>query len=264
MSTPEARRLSTLSRSIAGDVAIVTGAGSGMGRATAHLFADEGAKVAAVDWNKESADLVAREITDSGGEARAWSVDVSHADAVKQMVDEVVAAYGSLRIIVNNAGVAVLAAIGDDTYADAWQQNDAVNLRGQVNVIRAALPHLRDADNPRIVNIASTEGLGATALNSPYAASKHGVIGLTRALAVELGREGITVNCVCPGPIRTGMTAAIPEDMKTKFARRRVPLRRYGEPEEVAHATLALVLPSASFITGVALPVDGGLRVQNT
>lgn len=253
-----------MSRSIAGDVAIVTGAGSGMGRATAHLFADEGARVAVVDWNGESAEAVAKEITDAGGDARAWSVDVSDAAAVQRLVDEVVAHFGSLRIVVNNAGVAVLAAIGDDNYGDAWQQNDAVNLRGQVNVIRAALSHLRAADNPRIVNIASTEGLGATALNSPYAASKHGVIGLTRGLAVELGREGITVNCVCPGPIRTGMTAAIPEDAKTKFARRRVPLRRYGEPEEVAHATLALVLPSASFITGVALPVDGGLRVQNT
>lgn len=257
-------RLSALSRSISGDVAIVTGAGSGMGRATAHLFADEGARVAVVDWNGESAERVAEEITSAGGDARAWSVDVSDADAVQRMVDEVVSQFGSLRIVVNNAGVAVLAAISDDNYPDAWQQNDAVNLRGQVNVIRAALPHLRQADQPRIVNIASTEGLGATALNSPYASSKHGVIGLTRALAVELGREGITVNCVCPGPIRTGMTAAIPEDMKTKFARRRVPLRRYGEPEEVAHATLALVLPSASFITGVALPVDGGLRVQNT
>lgn len=264
MTTPQARRLTSLSRSIEGDVAIVTGAGSGMGRATAHLLSDEGARVAVVDWNRESAERVASEITDAGGAAKAWAVDVSDADAVSRMIEEVVSEFGSLRILVNNAGVAVLAAISDDSYGEAWQQNDAVNLRGQVNLIRAALPHLRKAEHPRIVNIASTEGLGATALNSPYAASKHGVIGLTRALAVELGREGITVNCVCPGPIRTGMTAAIPEDMKTKFARRRVPLRRYGEPEEVAHATLALVLPSASYITGVALPVDGGLRVQNT
>lgn len=264
MPSLEQRRLTTLSRSIVGDVAIITGAGSGMGRATAHLFADEGAHVAVVDWNGDAAASVAAEITSAGGSARAWTVDVSDATAVEVMVDEVVDHLGSLRIVVNNAGVAVLAAIGDGNYLEAWQQNDAVNLRGQVNVIRAALPYLREAAHPRIVNIASTEGLGATALNSPYAASKHGVIGLTRGLAVELGREGITVNCVCPGPIRTGMTAAIPEEAKTKFARRRVPLRRYGQPEEVAHATLALVLPSASYITGVALPVDGGLRVQNT
>jgi 3-oxoacyl-[acyl-carrier protein] reductase len=95
-------------------------------------------------------------------------------------------------------------------------------------------------------------------------AAKHGVIGLTRALAMELGEFGITVNCVQPGPIRTGMTAGIPEEAKTKFARRRVPLRRYGEPEEVAHMTLSLCLPAMSFVTGANIPVDGGLLIQNT
>ena len=114
------------------------------------------------------------------------------------------------------------------------------------------------------MNIASTEGLGATAFASPYTASKHGVIGLTRALAVELGSQGVTVNCVCPGPIHTGMTAMIPDEAKTKFARRRVPLRRYGEPEEVAHGILSLVLPASSYINGAVLVVDGGLTIQNT
>jgi 3-oxoacyl-[acyl-carrier protein] reductase len=114
------------------------------------------------------------------------------------------------------------------------------------------------------VNVASTEGLGATAYLSPYTASKHGVIGLTRSLAVELGPAGVTVNCICPGPIHTGMTAAIPDEAKAKFARRRVPMRRYGDPEEVAHMTLSLVLPAASYITGAVLVVDGGLTIQNT
>ena len=112
--------------------------------------------------------------------------------------------------------------------------------------------------------MASSEGLGATAFISAYTASKHGVIGLTRGLAVELGRSGVTVNAVCPGPIRTGMTAAIPDDAKDKFARRRVPAGRYGDPAEVAHAIWALVLPGASYITGAVLSVDGGLTVQNT
>ena len=115
----------------------------------------------------------------------------------------------------------------------------------------------------RIVNIASTEGLGATKFGSPYTAAKHGVIGLTRSLAVELGADGITVNCICPGPINTGMTAAIPGDKKAIYARRRIALGRYAEPEEVAHGTLNFVLPAAGFMTGVALPVDGGLTIKN-
>ena len=257
-------RLSTLSRSIADQVALVTGAGSGMGRATSYVLADEGASVAVLDWNGDSAQETADAITDAGGNARAWSVDVSDAAAVRAVVDEIVAHFGGLNIVVNNAGISRVAPVGDDAYPDAWSQNLAVNLTGELNVIRAALPHLRTAGNGRIVNIASTEGLGATAYNSPYVAAKHGVVGLTKGLAVELGREGITVNCVCPGPINTGMTAGIPDEAKTKFARRRVPMRRYGEPEEVAHVTLSLVLPAASYITGAIVPVDGGLLVQNT
>ncbi|MDX1650800.1 MAG: SDR family oxidoreductase, partial [Myxococcota bacterium] len=147
---------------------------------------------------------------------------------------------------------------------NAGAQALAVNLTGQVHMIRACLPHLAREGAGRIVNVASTEGLGATAFGSPYTASKHGVVGLTRSLAVELGSRGVTVNCVCPGPVRTGMTAAIPEEAKRKFARRRVPLRRYGEPEEVAHMTLALVLPSASFVNGAVVVVDGGMLAQNT
>jgi 3-oxoacyl-[acyl-carrier protein] reductase len=139
-----------------------------------------------------------------------------------------------------------------------------VNLTAQARLIRACLPHLRAHGSGRIVNVASTEALGATAALSPYTASKHGVVGLTRALAVELGASGVTVNCICPGPIHTGMTALIPDEAKRKFARRRVPLRRYGDPEEVAHMTLSLALPAASFVNGAVLVVDGGLTVQNT
>jgi len=124
-------------------------------------------------------------------------------------------------------------------------------------MIRAALPYLRQSTCPRIVNIASTEALGATALHSPYSAAKAGVTGLTRSLAVELGREGITVNCICPGPITTGMTERIPAEQKTIYAKRRTALGRYGDPEEVAHMTLSLCLPAASFLTGVVIPVDG-------
>ncbi len=258
-----AHRLSKLSRSIAGRVALVTGAGSGMGRATAQLFADEGAMVAAVDWNGEGAAQVAQEITAAGGRARSWQLDVSDRAAVELTIGEIAAHFGGLDIVVNNAGISIRTPIDSPEYEQNWDRMLAVLLTAQTYVVRAALPHLRRSTSPRIVNIASTEGKGASpGGTSPYSAAKHGVIGLTRSLAVELGKEGITVNCICPGPIRTGMTAAIPEEAKAEYARRRTALRRYGDPEEVAQMTLSLVLPAASFTTGVALEVDGGLTIR--
>jgi 3-oxoacyl-[acyl-carrier protein] reductase len=233
-----------------------------MGRATAYLFADEGAKVAAVDWNGDGVRAVAEEIRAAGNMARPWQCDVSDRSAVNELVEEVVAEFGGLDILVNNAGISAAVPIEGDAYDDAWTKVLAVNLTGMTHTIRAALPHLRRSQHPRIINIASTEGLGATAGNSPYTAAKHGVIGLTRSLALEFGKEGITVNCICPGPIRTGMTEPIPEEMKQKYAHQRTALRRYGLPEEVAHMTLSFALPAASFLTGVALPVDGGLTIR--
>ena len=257
-------RLSALSRSIEGQVAIVTGAASGMGRATAHLLADEGARVAVIDRTAGGAAAVVAEITAAGGVASAWDVDVTDRGAVEAAVDAVRAELGPVDILINNAGVSLPVAIDGEDFLDAWESTLAVNLTAHTSFIRACVTDLRRDGAGRIVNVASTEGLGATAFISPYTASKHGVIGLTRSLAVELGPSGVTVNCICPGPIRTGMTASIPDEAKVRFARRRVPLRRYGDPEEVAHATLSLVLPASSFITGAVLVVDGGLTVQNT
>jgi len=150
-----------------------------------------------------------------------------------------------------------------DGYDATWDRAIAVMLTSHQRIIRAALPYLRKSPCPRIVNIASTEALGATALHSPYSAAKAGVTGLTRSLAVELGREGITVNCICPGPITTGITARISDEHKVIFAKRRTALRRYGDPEEVAHMTVSLCLPAASYITGAVIPVDGGLMARN-
>ena len=179
------------------------------------------------------------------------------------MVNDVAAQFSSLDIVVNNAGVSVRVAIDDDGYDEAWAKAIAVMLTAHPRIIRAALPHLRKSKSPRIVNIASTEALGATALHSPYSAAKAGVTGLTRSLAVELGREGITVNCICPGPIRTAITDRISEEHKTIYAKRRTALGRYGDAEEVAHMTLSLCLPAASFLTGAVIPVDGGLMARN-
>ena len=258
-------RLTKGDRSIAGRVAVVTGAASGMGRATAHLFADEGAKVAVIDLGPERVQTVVEEITQAGGVARGWVLDVSDRDAVNAAIAEIREQLGPIDILVNNAGIAIGAPFPmTDHYLDAWSKTFDVDLTAHVYLIQACLPDLQRHGEGRVVNIASTEGLGATANNSPYVAAKHGVIGLTRGLAVELGKTGVTFNCICPGPIRTGMTAGIPEDAKTKFARRRVPLRRYGEPEEVAQMTLSLVLPAASYVNGVVIPVDGGMMAQNT
>jgi 3-oxoacyl-[acyl-carrier protein] reductase len=256
-------KLSTLSRSIAGKVALITGAANGMGRATACLFADEGAHVAVVDIDAAGVEKVVAEIEGAGRSAKGWALDLTDAAAIKRVIDEIAGHFGGLDILINNAGVSQHVEIDDDDYEAVWDRLQDVLLRAHTRTIRAALPYLRASAAGRIVNIASTEGLGATPHTSPYTAAKHGVIGLTRSMAVELGRDGITVNCICPGPVSTAMTASISEDHKTIFAKRRVPLRRYAEPEEVAHGTLSLVLPASGYINGVALPVDGGMTIKN-
>jgi 3-oxoacyl-[acyl-carrier protein] reductase len=256
-------KLGRLSRSIEGRVTIITGAGSGMGRATAYVFADEGALLALIDRDAAGVEQVAGEIRDAGGTANAYVADLADGEAIPPLVERIRGDLGPIDILINNAGLSAGAPIDHDLWEKAWEITIAVNLTAQARMIRACMNDLARNQDGRVVNIASTEGWGATAGGSPYTASKHGVIGLTRSMAVELGPRGINVNCVCPGPIRTNMTAAIPDEAKDKFARRRVALKRYGEPEEVAHATLSLSLPAASFINGAALVVDGGMLIRN-
>jgi 3-oxoacyl-[acyl-carrier protein] reductase len=252
-----------LSRSVKGKIVLVTGAASGMGRATAHVFAREGARVAVTDRRLEDAERVAADIRAEGGEAKAWAFDVGDKATIERLVPEIAGHFGGLDVVVNNAGVAGFRKIDDPEYDSLWDYQFPILLAAHQRIIRAALPYLRKSSSPRIVNIASTEALGATAMDSIYSAAKAGVAGLTRALAVELGREGITVNCVCPGPINTGMTQSIPDEHKTIFAKRRTAMGRYGDPAEVAHVTLSLCLPASSYITGVTIPVDGGLMARN-
>ncbi len=261
-SVDDAEPLARLSRSIEGKVALVTGAASGMGRAIARVLADQGASVAVTDIDADGARSVADVICARGCNAESWHLDVGDGERIEAVVGEVAERFGGIDILVNNAGVALGAPIDSEAYETVWERAFAIMLTGQVRMIRAVLPHLESTGAGRIVNVASTEGLGASRRISPYTAAKHGVVGLTRSLAVELGGRGITVNCVCPGPIHTGMTSAIPDEQKARFARRKVPLGRYGDPEEVAHVIVGIVLPSSSYLNGAIIPVDGGMTAK--
>ena len=265
----EGQRLTGLSRSVRGRRAIVTGAASGMGRATAHLLADEGARVAVVDLQPEGVLAVVDEIrtVHGPGAAFGYDVDVADRDGLVSLVDDVVRDLGGVDILVNNAGVSLITSAfsPEDDFEEGWARTLDVNLTAHARLIRLCLPQLREAEGGgRVVNIASTETVVVTAGLAAYAATKAGVVGLTKSFAVELGRWGVNVNCVCPGPINTGMTAGIADEAKETYARRRVPLRRYGEPEEVAHMTLSLCLPAASFVNGAVVVVDGGMTVRHT
>ena len=261
-------RLSTLSRSVIGARVVVTGAGSGMGRATAHLFADEGAHVLVVDRDSDRVQEVVQEIVGAHGPdaAQGCSGDVSRASDRSEIVRSAVEAWGGIDVLVNNAGISVVSSVfsDDETFANNWDQTFAINVSAHAHLIRAALPYLLKAPNGgRVVNIASTEAIVATGGLSAYTASKHAVIGLTKSFAVELGRHNVTVNAVCPGPIDTAMTAGINDEAKEKYAKRKVPLRRYGTPEEVAHMTLSLCLPASSFVNGAAVVVDGAMSIKH-
>lgn len=226
-------------------VAIVTGGASGIGRATAELLAAEGVDVAVFD--RSGPDPV--DVTDPGAVAAAVA-------GVRQRL-------GPVSILVNAAGVAGPARLDRPGYEEQWHRTLAVNLHAMMHTVRACLDDLLAGGAGRIVNVASTEGLGAARGDGPYAVSKHGVIGFTRSLAVDLGRAGVTANCVCPGATLTGMTAVIPEADRDAFARRHVPVGRYGRPEEIAYMIVALTRPEASFVNGSVITVDGGQMAMN-
>ena len=221
--------------------------------------------------NDLDADAVARvvaEIDAVHGEGTAVGVpgDIASGGGAERLVEAVVAALGGLDVLINNAGVALgnSAFMELDEFDSNWQRSMDVNVTAQARLIVLARPHLAESGEGRIVNIASTETIVTTSGMAGYAASKAAVVGMTKSFAVELGRHGITVNCICPGPIVTGMTANITDADKETYARRRVPLRRYGDPEEVAQMTLSCCLPAASFLNGAVIPVDGGMTIRHT
>jgi NAD(P)-dependent dehydrogenase (short-subunit alcohol dehydrogenase family) len=245
-----------------GKVAVITGAGSGIGRVAAALFAAEGAKVVVADVVGEAAESAVADIVRVGGSAIAVAVDVSNEEEVAAMVRTAVATYGGLHVLFNNAGIfpdddgGVL-----DTPPETWQKVMDINLKGVWLGCRAAVPAMLDSGGGSIVNVASFVALmGAATAQIAYTASKGGVLAMTRELAVEFARKGIRANSLCPGPIETPLLAELLADPKRRQRRLvHIPIGRFGRPDEIAKAALFLASDDASFITGSALVVDGGI-----
>ena len=241
-------------------VAVVTGGGQGIGLAIAARLAEEGAAVVLADVNDEAAARGAAEIAAKGGTAQAISVDVVDYASVENMVDTTVEKCGSLDILVNNAGIVrdrLLMRMSEED----WDAVIAVNLKGTFNCIKAATrprtPMMRNRYG-RIISIASVIGLMGNAGQANYAASKAGIIALTKSIAKELGSRGVTANAVAPGYIQTAMTEALPEESRKAFLDS-IPLGRAGEPADVADAVAFLASEDAAYITGQVLTVDGGM-----
>ena len=238
-------------------VALVTGAGSGIGSATAVQFAVEGAQVACVDLTADAAAETARTIAMRGGEAIALAADVTDQAACARMVEQTLARFGRLTTLVNSAGIRPERPGPTPTLAE-WQRVVDINLTGSYLASRAALPALAASGAGSITHLASIFGLVGGATGAAYAASKGAIVNLTRQMALEWAPR-VRVNCVCPGVIETPMTAPLRADPAwAEAVLKRYPLGRFGRPEEIAAAILFLASDEAGFITGVALPVDGG------
>jgi NAD(P)-dependent dehydrogenase (short-subunit alcohol dehydrogenase family) len=238
-------------------IALVTGAGSGIGRATALRFAAEGAHVICADAFSTAATETTGTIIAAGGEALALAVDVADEAACAQMVEDALARFGRLTTVVNSAGVRPERRDSVPALAE-WQRVMNVNLTGTYLVSRAALPLLTASGAGSITNLASIFGLVGGATAPSYAASKGAIVNLTRQMALEWAPQ-VRVNCVCPGVIETPMTAELRRDPAwTEAVLQRYPLARFGRPEEIAAAILYLASDEAAFVTGAVLPVDGG------
>ncbi len=240
-------------------VAIVTGGARGIGRETCLLFAREGAKVVVADFDLEAGQALAEEIGSRGGEAFFYQVDVRDPEGTRDMAKQAVDKFGRIDILINNAGITrdgFLSKISKEN----WDQVVAVNLTGVFNCTQAAVNYMLEQGYGRIITASSVVGVYGNMGQTNYAATKAGVIGMTKSWAKELGPKGITVNAVAPGFIMTDMTAKVPEKVLNMMADK-TPLGRVGQPRDVALAYLFLASDEASFINGVVLSVDGGLTI---
>jgi NAD(P)-dependent dehydrogenase (short-subunit alcohol dehydrogenase family) len=250
-----------MSRQFEGKVALVTGAASGIGRATALALAKAGAQVVVADVNVEGGAETVRLIEAENGAATFKQADVSQAEAVAALIEGTVASYGRLDLGINNAGTGSSWARVADLAIEDWERVIAINLNGVFYCMHYEIKQMLAQGGGTIVNLASIAGLRGLANSAAYSASKHGVVGLTKAAALEYARSGIRINAVCPVFARTPMLEELFAVNPTYEERlvKNIPMRRYGTAEEVAQAIVWLCSDDASFLTGQALPVDGGM-----
>ena len=245
-------------------VAVITGAKSGIGLATARRFAVEGAKLVAVDVKDASKKV--RELVEAGGQACFVQADVSSASHVERLVQEALAAYGRVDVLVNNAGVELPKKVTDTTDSE-WDRLMDVNLKGVFLCSRAAIPLMQRQGGGVIVNVASELGLVGGSEIAAYCASKGGVVQLTKAMAIDHAAEGIRVNCVCPGPVATPLLEATiagsfnPEEERRSILNKTL-LKRLGRPDEIANVILFVASDESSYMTGSVVVVDGGCTAQ--
>ena len=247
-----------------GKVALITGAGGGIGRVAAELFAAEGARVVVADAVAAGAHATVQAITDAGGEATAVTVDVAASDQVAAMVAAATAAYGGIDVLYNNAGVLPPDDGGTlDTPESTWDRVMNVNLKGVWLSCKHGIPALLERGGGSIINVASLVALmGSAVAQIAYTASKGGVLSMTREMAVEYARHNIRINALCPGPIQTPLMAELLSDPERRARRLvHVPIGRFGQAEEVARAALFLASDDSSLMTGASLVVDGGISV---
>ncbi|WP_042662803.1 glucose 1-dehydrogenase [Haloferax sp. ATB1] len=251
-------------KGIEGGVALVSGAASGIGRATAQRFAEEGASVVAADIDVEGGEETVSRIESEGGEATFIETDVTDEDDLAAAVETAVDTYGSLDFAFNNAGIEGGDAVFSEQDDANWNQVLDINLNGVFFAMREEIPAMMESGGGAIVNTASVAGILGFPNLSPYVASKHGVVGLTKSAAVELSSDGLRVNAVLPGVIDTPMSARAgdqdPEVMEQTTAG--IPARRLGQPEEIAATVVWLCSEDASYVTGQSIAVDGGFSVQ--
>jgi len=247
-------------------VAIVTGAGSGIGKATAALFAAEGAKVIVVDWNKDTGEETAATLRQAGGQSLYCYADVSQREDVERMVNTALDHYARLDVLVNNAAIAAMARLVDTT-EETWDRVQSVNLKGVFLGCKYAIPAMIRSGGGTIINIASILGFVGDPDWAAYCAAKSGVIGLTKVAALTYGPQGIRVNCICPGdvetPLREWEFSQSPDpDRSRREISSKYPLRRLASPQEIAECVVFLASEASSFITGSSMVVDGGLTVR--